>query len=267
MPFSVEYQGDYTGLVTELGRLLADAKDTLEAETFVTGAGTGVIPQGIVTGGTVLATSAGSVLAVGDLYAAEDALPARWQANAVWLGSNSTKNSVARLVASADPDEPQIFAANGDLIGYRYVPASQMPTNVTGHAPLVFGDVRSAFTIVDRVGMSIELVPTSARRQPPTDRRARPVRVVARRIGCHEPGRDTRAHEPLTSVRARPENSTGDRQALGKSLGARSSPLEARAPRPLPDGERRFVVGPACVRDRGPRRARHHPTRAASCGQ
>ena len=70
----------------------------------------------------------------------------------------ATRNSVKRLVASADDTEPQIFDAAGNLLGKRYVEASQMPAIGTGKQPLVYGSIRDAFTVVDRVGMSVELI-------------------------------------------------------------------------------------------------------------
>ena len=157
--FSIEYGGDYAGLTGELTRLIADSKDVLESTMFLTGTGGTVEPSGLLTGGTVLSNAGGTVLAVNDLYAAQDDLGARFQPNARWVGSNSTRNSVKRLVASADSDEPQIFDQAGNLLGKPYTEASQMPAIATHAKPLVYGDVRSAFVIVDRVGMAVELIP------------------------------------------------------------------------------------------------------------
>jgi hypothetical protein len=54
VPFSIELEGDYEGLLTELGRLIADAKDVLESDAFSNRFAANNAPIG------VLATTGGS---------------------------------------------------------------------------------------------------------------------------------------------------------------------------------------------------------------
>ncbi len=52
---------DWAGIQAELGRLIQDAKDDLEATKFTSGAGHGSTePTGLITSATGLVTSAGT---------------------------------------------------------------------------------------------------------------------------------------------------------------------------------------------------------------
>jgi hypothetical protein len=53
VPFSIELEGDYEGLLTELGRLIAEAKDVLESDAFYNGLAANNAPIGVLatTGG------------------------------------------------------------------------------------------------------------------------------------------------------------------------------------------------------------------------
>ena len=87
VPFSVEIEGDGTGFVTEVGRLLGDAVEQLTATAYVTGSGTGE-PTGFITalaGGASEVDGDGSEsLADSDPYKLQNALPPRFQANSQW---------------------------------------------------------------------------------------------------------------------------------------------------------------------------------------
>ena len=76
-----ELLADLPASVGEVGRLLTDAKDNLEAEKFAVGLGTNE-PEGIVAG---LTPFDAAPTAVADYIAAQDDLGARYQANARWL--------------------------------------------------------------------------------------------------------------------------------------------------------------------------------------
>src|SRR6185312_695797 len=63
----------------QLPGLLADAKDRLEEAAFATGSGSGQ-PQGVVNGATTVVTTATTlVIAIGDVYAVQGALPPRFR--------------------------------------------------------------------------------------------------------------------------------------------------------------------------------------------
>jgi HK97 family phage major capsid protein len=146
-------------LGTQLPQLFADAKDRLEEANFATGAGTGVLPQGAVTGGTTGNTAAATAYAVADVYTLQGRLPARFRrsAAATWLGSLSYINRTRQFDtaggssfwANLGSDTPE------RLLGKPIYESTSMSTaTATGSLVLLFGDM-SQYVIVDRVGMSV----------------------------------------------------------------------------------------------------------------
>jgi HK97 family phage major capsid protein len=168
IPFSVEIGQDWDTIVADLGRLLADGRDVLDATKMLTGTGTNE-PGGILNiGGTggltttqrVLSGGAGAV-AIGDVYALKQALPARFIANATFAMHPTRLDGVFRLVASGSTTEPQIMpqGRNGPLVGKPAEEWSSMTTAVaTGSKWAIFGDF-SNFLIADRLGFQVELIP------------------------------------------------------------------------------------------------------------
>jgi HK97 family phage major capsid protein len=165
VPFSIETGQDWGGLQADLAVALADAKAVLEADKFVNGAGHGSHePEGLIAGlavGSQVETAGIGSLAVDDLYTVKEALPARFQPRAAWLGSGTIFDDAKRLVASADPDEPQVWQSGNPprLLEKPAWEASEMSATVSaGEQILLYGDIAACFRIVDRVGLSIELV-------------------------------------------------------------------------------------------------------------
>jgi len=164
VPFSVELSQDWGALQSEISVLLADAKDVEESASFVLGNGVGTAAGGIV--GTLDAGSnvnplTDNTFAVGDLYKVEEDLGPRFRARAQWLANKAIYNKVRQFATSNDA---QLWvrladATGSELIGYAAKEASEMDSAVSdGKKVLLFGDFRN-FLIVDRVGMSIELIP------------------------------------------------------------------------------------------------------------
>jgi HK97 family phage major capsid protein len=165
VPFSIEVQQDYSGLETELARLLVDAKARLEAEKFLSGAGhASHEPEGILTGLTNtqrVVTVGAKVLAIGDVYAIKQAVPARFIVGVEWAAAEATFDAIYRLVGSGNTTEPKLMdTREGALLGRPKQAWSTMSTALTTskQKPLVIGDF-DEFRIADRIGMSIELVP------------------------------------------------------------------------------------------------------------
>jgi HK97 family phage major capsid protein len=171
IPFSIEIGQDWTGLQSEMARLIQDGKDTLEAAQFATGVGTTVFPQGITVGATNTATTGTTtVLAVNDIYKTEEALPPRFRPNAQWFANRFIYNKVRQLDTAGGAnlwvqDLRQGLAANETgntgygLIGYPANESSGMAASLATTTKLaVLGDP-SYYVIVDRVGMNIELIP------------------------------------------------------------------------------------------------------------
>ncbi len=164
IPYSIEVGEDYAGLEAELSRLLADAKSVKEAEVFATGKGSENIPQGLITGATkIVESGTKEVIKIGDVYSLQEALAARWMPRATWLGTNKMANAIHKMVAQADATNAPIMGeARDSILGKPYREVSTMSTKITTKTErvLAFGDIASAYRIVDRLGMAIEVVPT-----------------------------------------------------------------------------------------------------------
>jgi HK97 family phage major capsid protein len=87
VPASIEVLQDAEGIESELARLFADAKNELEVSKFASGSGTNE-PTGVVTAlsgaANYTAMATDSSFAVGDIFTAIEALPARFRPNAAW---------------------------------------------------------------------------------------------------------------------------------------------------------------------------------------
>lgn len=166
VPFSIEIDQDWARMQAEITRVLADAKADEEAESFTTGSGTGDEPQGVLTGlpvGSQVLTAAANTYTSDDLYALADALGERFQDNARFLGHRSVYNATRQLGSDSDGGDLWVRLRDGlppELIGYPAHRSSAMPSysTATGTKLLILGDFRH-FLIVDRIGMSVELVP------------------------------------------------------------------------------------------------------------
>lgn len=165
VPFSIELDQDWASMRSEMTTMLADAKATEEGTSFITGDGTGNNPGG-VPGSLDYATcqvDGGGSFTSADIYAVEEDLAPRWRTRASWLANRSIYNRVRQLGSASDGGDLWVRLGQGlppELIGYPAYEASAMTTTTAGTNDrlLVFGDF-SQLLIVDRVGMSVELVP------------------------------------------------------------------------------------------------------------
>lgn len=171
VPFTIEAGDDWGGLQTEMARMFADAKDDLEAEKFTTGSGTNE-PFGLLTGATTTVTSAtGGAFVIADLYGTEAALPARFRPRAQWVANRAIYQKIrqfdtaggaglwVQLGSGLEGAAPTSGNIGAQLLGFPANEDSAMGTSIAKDALyLVIGDFRY-FVIVDRVGMSVEVVP------------------------------------------------------------------------------------------------------------
>jgi HK97 family phage major capsid protein len=150
----------------QIAKVLADAKAVRESAAFTITESNG--PTGIITalvaagGATVIATGT-NVLAQGDLYANQAALPARWQPNAKWMMSLPILNGYRQL--------PQATGLNYSIVNDNTTPPtilgwdayvnSNMDSTLTGAAAdyLVLSGSFDQYAIVDRVGTTLEVLP------------------------------------------------------------------------------------------------------------
>jgi HK97 family phage major capsid protein len=174
VPFSVEAEGDWTGMDAALARLFADAKDDEEATAFNTGNGTPPNPFGVFTGATgTTALSTGLTITAANLYSIEAALAPRFRPRAQWVANRAIYNIIRALdtaggaqlwlrIGELLDNNPRSDGGNGNtglrLLGYPVNELSTCPaTIVNGVKDILLGDF-SMFKIIDRVGMNIELV-------------------------------------------------------------------------------------------------------------
>jgi HK97 family phage major capsid protein len=144
----------------QLPGLLADAKDRLEEAAFATGAGSGGVPQGVVNGATTVVTTATTlVVAIGDIYAVQQALPPRFRnaPGAAWAANVAIINAFRQLDTAGGAS----FWTNlgkgqpETLLGAPIYESTTMSgTKSVGSLEAIFGDF-GQFLIVDRVGVSL----------------------------------------------------------------------------------------------------------------
>jgi HK97 family phage major capsid protein len=164
VPFSIEIGQDWASLQTELATLVADAKDNLEATAYISGGGSAVSqPQGLHVGGTnvVSAASGAGTAIVQGIYTVSGDLGPRYSPNASWISSRPVMNTVYRLVPEASTAEPKFVPETRDqILGQKWTEVSAMTAGTaSGGTVLCYGDYRQAYTIVDRIGMSVEIIP------------------------------------------------------------------------------------------------------------
>jgi HK97 family phage major capsid protein len=174
VPFTAEYSEDYgaAAIASEIGRMIADAKDVVEAEKFVTGAAGGTVePVGIYT--VLLATAPGTGHATGrcmnvatfnlnGLDDQEGMLGARWRnsGRAAHIAALTTLQDYRQLGGAGQPSNSIYDQLSGTLHGYPAFEASYMPTWDTGDETGydIFGDFQQ-FVIVDRLGLYTQFWP------------------------------------------------------------------------------------------------------------
>ena len=164
---------DDTDFGAQLPKLLADAKDRLEASSFATGSGTAVplgVQAALGTGSRVAPAATGTAFngtaSAVDIYALQSALPPRFRksASAAWMGNIAQLNKVRAIDinggssfwANFTSDTPQ------SLLGQPAYEASDLSATTTGtsaasgtgSATMLYGDFEQ-FIIADRVGVSM----------------------------------------------------------------------------------------------------------------
>jgi HK97 family phage major capsid protein len=161
VPFSIELGQDWGGLQSELGRLIADARDVLDATKFTVGSGTNE-PTGVLTGlvvGQRIQTTTVAVYALGDPWLLKAAIPARFAASCTFVANPGIWDSTYRFIGGNSAEPLQMPTREGPFLGRPKVEASAMvSTTSTGSKIILVGDF-SNYAIVDRVGMSVELIP------------------------------------------------------------------------------------------------------------
>lgn len=166
VPFSFEIDQDWSQMRGELATMFNEAKDTEEATAFVTGNGTPPNPEGVITGVSAVAGSVKQAVTVGgiaaaDIYLLVDDLPPRHTGNASFMANKAVYNRIRQIDTSGGSALWARIAEGrpSRLVDYPVYEASTMATAMTDASyVLLLGDFKK-FLIVDRIGMSVELIP------------------------------------------------------------------------------------------------------------
>jgi len=169
VPFSVEIGGDWANIESDVRMMIANAKDDLEGAAFATGSGSAQ-PTGITKAldGTTseIAPTTAETFALADVYKLEGTLQARYRANASWVANKVIYNTIRQFDTTGGSALWERIGAGmpSQLLGYNAYESSNMDGVLPDAAATadnflaVIGDF-SNYVIVDRVGLSIELVP------------------------------------------------------------------------------------------------------------
>ncbi|WP_280414867.1 phage major capsid protein [Nocardia carnea] len=180
VPFSVELEDDGAQFLSELKNVMQDAVLNHLNLAYTTGSGSGQ-PSGFVTalaGGSSVVAGAGEALDASDPYDVQNALPARFQANASWAGHLATLNTLRQMETTNGALKfPGLHNNPPNLLGRKVTELSYMDSTINPAATeanhvLAYGDWKQGFVIVDRVGASVELIPhlMGASRRPTLQR-------------------------------------------------------------------------------------------------
>lgn len=167
VPITFEALQDEQNVTVEVGRLLADGKENLEAVAFATGTGSGQ-PFGIVTAlvasspTVVVGATTNNAFVAGDVYKLDSALPARYRARASWLANRSIYNTIRNFDTNGGAQMWERIGAGmpSQLLGRPAYEAEAMDGIIaTGDDyVLIYGDFDN-YVIADRIGTTVEFVP------------------------------------------------------------------------------------------------------------
>ena len=166
VPISREALMDEANVAQEVGRLLAFGKDTLEAAAFATGAGstepTGIVTALQATAPPVVAATTNDSFGLVDVYALDNALPARYRQRASWVANRAIYNRIRQFDTSGGAALWERLGADVPalLLGRPAVESEGLDGTLgTGNDyVLIFGDFDN-YVIADRVGTVIDFVP------------------------------------------------------------------------------------------------------------
>ena len=175
-----ELEDSVFDLESEMRQEFATQFAKAEGESFITGNSVGK-PEGILTNSDVASTNSGASAALtGDgLIQLVHDIKTDYGRNGSFMFNRSTLAAIRKLKDSAGQ---YVFQAGmmltagvpNTILGYPYLEAPDMPDVSAGTKPVVFGDFRRGYLIVDRVALSVL-------RDPFTQATSGNVRYYARR--------------------------------------------------------------------------------------
>jgi len=151
-------------LQSELGMEFSERFGVLEGTAFINGDATGK-PEGVLTNSDVekLLSGASGALAVGTLIELPYKIKRAYRKNAKWYMNDVTLAALRQLKSG----DHYIWARNYGqgalaekepdyLLGYPVVSCVDMPDVASGAYSILFGDMRRAYQITDRIRMSVQ---------------------------------------------------------------------------------------------------------------
>lgn len=161
---SYELRQDMPQFEASMRREMARAKATLEAAQFTSGdpVANAKHVEGFFTGMTTSAiadvTAAGASPVEADVRALRASIQNVHRGSAVWLGNIDTRDAVAQLESTGGfriYHESLAMAEPDTLLSAAFYEASMMDSPGTGNRMLALANLRSAYRILDRVGMTV----------------------------------------------------------------------------------------------------------------
>jgi len=166
--YTEEIYADWASYESEIRTMFAWAKDVLEDVQFTLGSGVGNNVNGIVTDlvaatSPVVATDTADNLLAVDLYKLEAALAKRFRTGASMVAARATFNKVRQLDTAGGAQLWERIGNNmpAQLLGYPVHEGENIDSTWGSgeNYVLIFGDVRQAYRIIDRVGTTIQNFP------------------------------------------------------------------------------------------------------------
>jgi HK97 family phage major capsid protein len=170
IPVSIELFQDWTSLQQQISNLIFDAKNNLEALKFMNGVPGSNEPTGLLSIGTTgslsttqrVQSATVAAYAVADPWTLKQAIPPRFLNSTTFAAAPAIWDQTYRFVAQGSTTEPRQFAdgdRGGDFLGRPKVEWSSMVTTTTTASRIMVAGDFSQYKIVDRIGMTVEVIP------------------------------------------------------------------------------------------------------------
>lgn len=163
---TLEFLQDYgeSSLLAQLGGLIAEAKDNLEADQFVNGDGSdapdGIVARLITDASSIVQTTGNDAFALADIDKLVGALPPRFRSGARFLANHAILQLTPAFGTAGQPGNSIYDPLSNSLRGYPAHEASYMDAATTdANHILLFGNFRY-FVIVDKLGLTTRSLPT-----------------------------------------------------------------------------------------------------------
>jgi HK97 family phage major capsid protein len=173
-----ELEDSVFNLEAEMNAEFVEQFAKAEGNSFISGNSVGK-PQGLINNaGNNITSATNDVLGADDLIGAAHNIKSEYMRNATWMFNRSTLSTIRKLKDSSGQYlfQPGLYqmGVGSSLLGHPIVEASDLADIADGTKPVLFGDYRRGYMIVDRVSLSIM-------RDPFTQASAGNVRYIARR--------------------------------------------------------------------------------------